>query len=83
MSTAQASSKTIRRRSKEIALVRDTVSGGAGALQLEDEVAALSREQRQRLLTSEDFRVEISAEDSLAMKADLVLPWNKIRVMRR
>ena len=82
MSTAQASSKTIRRRSKEIALVRDTVSGGAGALQLEDEVAALSREQRQRLLTSEDFRVEISAEDSLAMKADLVLPWNKI-VMRR
>ena len=27
--------------------------------------------------------MEIKAEDALAMKADLMIPWNKLRTMRR
>ena len=57
-----------------MALVRDAVSGGAAEAQLQDEVASLSQEERQKLLTSADFSMEISAEDALAMKSDLVIP---------
>ncbi len=83
VATTDASHKTVRRRSSEVALVRDTVSGGAASAQLEDEVASLSRAERQKLLASGSFSVQVTANDALAMKADLVIPWQKMRVMRR
>ena len=60
-----------------------TLSGGTSSAQLQDEVVALSQDERQQLLTTAGFSVQITVEDTLAMKADLVIPWQKIRVMRR
>jgi hypothetical protein len=45
-------------------------------------MAALTDMERQELLKAAT-PLQISAEETLAMKADLVLPWNKIRIMRR
>ena len=64
-------------------MVRDVASGGEASAQLQDEVAALTQDERQQLIASGDFSVPITAEDALAMKADLVFPWKKVRVMRR
>lgn len=83
VATPDASNSTVRRRSSEVALVRDVISGGASVEQLQDEVAALSSDERQQLLTSTEFSVSITTEDALAMKADLLIPWQKLRVMRR
>ena len=59
------------------------MSKGSTSAQLRDEVSALSQDERQELIASGDFAVPIQAEDALAMKADLVIPWKKVRVMRR
>lgn len=64
-------------------MVRDTVSGGAGVEQHKDEIALLSREDRTKLLASAEFSSQITRETALAMKADLMIPWNKMRIMRR
>ena len=68
-----------------MAAVRDVISGGARAAaeQLQHEVSALTNDERQELLTSSEHSAQISAEETLAMKADLVLPWRKLRIMRR
>ena len=82
MSTLDASHMTKRRRSSELAGIREAVSGGekAAAVQLEDE---LDKEGRKKLMTDSEFRKKITTEDALAMKATLALPWNKLRIMRR
>ena len=46
-------------------------------------MAALSIDERQRLINTTEFAVEIKAEDALAMKSDLIIPWSKLRTMRR
>lgn len=60
------------------------MSGGVAAAkdQLGDEFRVLNKEDRQKLPTS-DFAVELTTKDSLAMKANLGLPWRKLRIMRR
>ena len=75
MCTDEASRQVIRKRSSEVAQYRAVVSGGSANTQLQDEVAALSADERQQLITSAEFSVEIKAEDALAMKADLMIPW--------
>ena len=62
--------------------VRCIISGGAVADQLQHEMAALTDMERRELLTAAT-PIQISTAETLAMKADLVLPWNKIRIMRR
>ena len=66
----------------QLARVREVVSGGreAACQQLDDE---LDKEGRQKLLCSKEFSVALTTEESLAMKTNLVLPWKKLRVMRR
>ena len=66
-----------------MATIRGVVSRGATQSQLSDEIASLSQEERQQLIAAKDFCQPISAADTLAMKADLVVPWNKLRIMRR
>ncbi len=85
MATPDASQKTKRRRSYQLASVRQSVSGGVEAArgQLEDEFRILDKEEREKLLYHSDFAVELTTEDSLAMKANPALPWNKLRIMRR
>jgi len=83
VSSELASVKTVRRRSFEVSKHRDAVSGGSGLIQMADEVRILQREERQQLLKDADVKIIVPALDGLAMKADLTLPWNKLRSMRR
>ena len=48
-----------------------------------EEVKALGREERQKLLRDAGITLEIPAEQGLAMKADLAIPWSKLREIRR
>lgn len=83
MSTADASSKTIARRIKTMDKVRDLVSCGDSSTQLREEIKHLSKTERQELLHTAGFTLDIPPEQGLAMKADLGLPWNKLRIIRR
>ena len=82
VATPDAATRTKRRRSSQLAGVREAVSGGASAasVQLQDEVG---KDVRGKLVSDSKFSTQISTQESLAMKASLALPWNKLRIMRR
>ena len=44
---------------------------------------SLSKEEREELLGKAGLPIEIPTDHALAMKADLSLPWNKLRIVRR
>ena len=81
--SSEACSKTVRRLSHCLSGIREAVSGGDAIVQFQSEVRCLSREERQQLLQKADLPVVIPTDHALAMKADLSLPWNKLRVIRR
>lgn len=47
------------------------------------EIKALSKVERESLLHEAQLPIVIPTEHALAMKADLALPWNKLRFLRR
>ena len=51
--------------------------------QLRSEIRCLSKEERQDLLRSAGLPVVIPPDHALAIKADLSIPWSKLRVIRR
>ncbi len=64
------------------------LSGGDDVSQLASEIKHTGKERQQALLDSlfkdqKAIRVTISPQQSLAMKADLQIPWTKIRTLRR
>ena len=65
--------------------VREIVSGGSSTVQFVDEAQARASAEREKLLEGLQggVKVVIPASDSLAMKADLILPWHKLRIVRR
>lgn len=65
--------------------VREVVSGGSSSSQFMNEAKGASLAERQRLIEElqQGVRVQIPASESLAMKADLTLPWRKLRIVRR
>ena len=73
---------TLQRRVQELHQVRERVSMGASSVQLQVEVQSLTKDERQQLLRDASFSVDIPAEVGLALKADLGLPWRKLRVLR-
>ena len=76
VSSSEACAKTVRTRA----------SAGDAAVQLEGELQTCSSQERQRLLgvlAKDGCKVVIPPDEALAMKADLGLPWNKLRVVRR
>jgi len=75
----KASQRTRHRRSGEISSIRQVVSGGAQIEQPQDEVHTLSEDERRQLL----LKIQIPVEEGLAMKADLSIPWNEMRTLRR
>ena len=80
----EASNKTLHRRTEEIGHVRSLISGGAVLEQLQHEVHALSKDDRLKLLQEVGLlKADVPADEGLAMKADLSLPWNKLRILRR
>lgn len=63
--------------------VRHVASAGASKAQLAAEVKSLSKEEREELVSKASLPVYIPPDHALAMKADLSIPWNKLRVLRR
>ena len=81
--STEASPHTVLRRSHHLAQVREHVSGGTSLEQMESEIRCLSKQERQQVLKGASLPIEIPAEHVLAMKADLSLPWNKLREISR
>ena len=82
--SGEASSKTKRRRSDELSLHRGVVSGGSAQVQLSDEIRRLDKRKREDLLACiSNTPIRIPALHSLSMKADLHIPWNTLRNLRR
>lgn len=87
--SGNASASTIRRRSKQLHSQRLMLSGGDHVSQLASEIKHTAGKETQKALLDLLFkdekavRVRISPEQSLAMKADLQIPWTKIRILRR
>lgn len=52
-------------------------------MQLKSEVRCLSKDERQEILKGANLPITIPADHVLAMKADLSLPWAKLRVITR
>ena len=84
--TTQAGKRTTRERTRQIGDHRHFVSGGSDTCQLQDEVKACTPAEREMLLSSLQeggLKVAIPTDQALSMKADLNIPWSKLRVVRR
>ena len=72
----------MRRRSNELLEIREKLSMGETRIQLSHEIKKIS-EERALLMKEANFMVVIPPEQGLAMKTDLNIPWNKLRMTRR
>lgn len=81
--SSEASSKTVTQRTRTLTELRTTISGGDTSVQLKDEIRALSREEREDVLKEAQLPIIIPPDHALAIKADLALPWSKMRVISR
>jgi predicted metal-dependent phosphoesterase TrpH len=64
------------------------LTAGDSTTQLAHELYGRQREDRETLLeeikkAGGDLIVKVPVQGSLAMKADLNIPWNKLRIIRR
>ena len=78
--------KTIRNRTQELGEHRHLVSGGSEIFQLQEEVKACTPTDRELLLADLQqggVKVAVPTNQALAMKADLNIPWSKLRVIKR
>ncbi len=83
-SQSAVSQKTLKRRSQEIAEIHTIVSGSCASDQLQSEIKSHPKVEREQMLKSiSKIKIEVNPEHGLAMKADLGIPWNKLRTMRR
>ena len=85
MLSSQATPKTVLARTKELNQHREVLSGGEQGFQLAKEVKACSLEEREEILMElqSGIKVVIPTSHALAMKADLGIPWSKLRAIRR
>lgn len=81
--SASASQKTLRNRTDEVGSHRAIVSKHCETHQLKDEVKVLDSDESKKLVESGVFCSAVSVESTLAFKANLQIPWNKMREMRR
>jgi hypothetical protein len=86
--TGEASPSTVRKRSKSLANVRLAVAAGDSTAQLAHELHSTQRRDREKLLdeirsAGGNFLIQVPVQSSLAMKADLNIPWYKLRMIRR
>ena len=56
---------------------------GDTTVQMGNEIKSVPKEERDILMKEAKFTITIPPEQGLAMKANLNIPWNKLRVMRR
>ena len=81
--TSEASNKTIVRRTRSISQLRTYISGGDVSVQMRPELQALSKNGREELLREAKSSRPDPPYHALALKADLALPWAKMRVISR
>ncbi len=84
VSSSEASDCTHRRRDT-LTEQRESIGGGRddARKQLQMEVMAMPKEERQKLMTEAGVGVEMDTTQVLAIKADLAIPWYRLRVLRR
>ena len=82
--SSEASNRTRRRRRDDLVERRKRISGGEkdAAVQFNLEVKTLTKDERQKLLEQAGVTT-IDATQSLAIKADLSIPWYRLRILRR
>ncbi len=73
----------MQRRTDVMSTIREMTSGGDSSSQLAAEIKHLSKEEREDLLSEASLPVTIPPNHALAMKADLGIPWKKLRILRR
>lgn len=86
MVSSKASKKTIKTRTAELGKHRHLTSRGADVVQLQQEIKACTSADRDRILSElykGGFKVEVPVHQILGMKADLNIPWSKLREVRR
>ncbi|KAL5515747.1 hypothetical protein EMCRGX_G000956 [Ephydatia muelleri] len=81
----QLSKRTRKRRVLELQRTRNILSGSSddSGILFEDEVRALSAEQRQQLLHSAGIKLNIEPTQGLAIKSMIGLPWYRLRTLSR
>ena len=83
VATGDVSTRTVRRRLQDVLKVKELIAGRDSAPILKRELLALSKDDRNQLLRDSGMTIDIPPEQGLAMKADLAISWNKLRVIRR
>ena len=83
--SSQATPATVLSRSRKLNHHRRVLSAGDEAYQLGREVKGCSLEEREEILTEiqNGIKVVIPTTQSLAMKANLGIPWSQFRAIRR
>lgn len=81
--SGKCSQETVRRRSNKIFIITERLSIGDTTVQMRNGTKAILKEERENLMKEAKFTVTIPPEQDLAMKADLKIPWIKLRVIRR
>ena len=66
-----------------MAKVREVVSGGDANTQLHLEVKSMKRSEREELLRSAGFTINVPVGQGLAMKCSVGLPWNQLGELRK
>ena len=83
VTSSKASARTLKRRTETFSKVRSIISGRDNMAQLASEIRSLTKAECEELLQDAELPVVIPTEHALAMKADLEIPWNKLRILRR
>ena len=86
MDSSTASKETIRARTAELSKHRHLTSKGADVVQLQEEIKARTSAEREMILSElhkGGFKVEVPVHQILGLKADLNIPWTKLREVRR
>ena len=81
--STEASSRTVKRRAEVLESVWEIATGGDSTSQFAAEVNYLSQVQLEEILQQVQLPLVIPANHALAMKADLAIPWTKLRILRR
>ena len=63
--------------------LRNRISSGESTNVLLSEVKRLSPQRRSQMLKNAGITIDIPAQQGLALKTDLGLPWKKMRELRR
>eukprot|EP00731_Ephydatia_muelleri_P029391 Em0020g1035a len=77
--------RTRKRRVQELQKTRKILSAGPmdSDILLQDEIRALTKEEKQQLLHDAGITVDVQPIHELAMKSMLGIPWYRLRILRR